>query len=537
MRYPSINRTASRQVAVPKFLGTNLDDPLNLVDDNQLTDSLNVWEESGVIKTRPAMKNSSFVDFSTTLTVKMGDRVYIPDFSFIREGIKYKVIVEDKRCHIQIGDTSTRALSITAVSAVGKLWEAQGWYQGETVENLCLFEGRTMHAAGMGIFLMIGSTLYELTDHNDENYVQDDFQRSIYSVTSDYNYTFDRLLADEIYSPIVLINGKGELYSTLPVSEDADYAAASTLEGYNVIDGAWQRFMFVTDGVSADFVIPTEEAVLECQVEHTDTDKKKYIYKGTGTKLTCETNSSLTCEISGNKFTFKKNGTTTALPSSLNAISNNLVIKVKLSLPSGLTGATISEWFGGESEGINGGVRLFVAGNGSRICYSDAENHSYFPIYNYMYVGSGNVTALKKQSNMLVIFKESEIWYTTHNIVFDYTAEDVVNSSYDIATGSVLLPLVMLHGEIGCDLPSSIQLCGDRLIWANKTKKVYMLKNANQYSTANIAVVSGMIDGLLRKQTFGIVSSTTYNGYYLLQIGETTFVLDYDAYYFSVAPK
>ena len=100
--------------------------------------------------------------------------------------------------------------------------------------------------------------------------------------------------------------------------------------------------------------------------------------------------------------------------------------------------------------------------------------------------------------------------------------------------------MIQIHGSIGCDLSDSIQLCGDRLVWATTDRKVYLLKSANQYSNANVSPLHALIEKPLNAITgeeLQKVKSCVYDGHYLLSFGNKTFVLDYDYYYFNALPS
>ena len=56
MKFPKINKQPSRSVTVPKLSGgVNLRDAVTMINDNQLTDSKNMWYKDNILKTRPGM--------------------------------------------------------------------------------------------------------------------------------------------------------------------------------------------------------------------------------------------------------------------------------------------------------------------------------------------------------------------------------------------------------------------------------------------------------------------------------------------------
>ena len=89
-------------------------------------------------------------------------------------------------------------------------------------------------------------------------------------------------------------------------------------------------------------------------------------------------------------------------------------------------------------------------------------------------------------------------------------------------------PLVQLNAEIGCNVPDSVQLCRNRLIWANTNGNIYTLVSANQYSERNIYKVSAMIERDIVIPPGA--TSADWNGYYCLMCFDKMWLLKYDSY-------
>ena len=143
---------------------------------------------------------------------------------------------------------------------------------------------------------------------------------------------------------------------------------------------------------------------------------------------------------------------------------------------------------------------------------------------------------------MLVVFKEKELYYATYIQGEGYTAEDVLAGRViDVTTLDATFPVTQINDVVGCDLPNTVCLCGDRLVWASSDNKVYMLRSANQYSNVNVSVISGMLgsdfklEGIL--STFDEVCATTYNGFYMLKSKNKIYLLNFDQYYFNALPS
>lgn len=203
---------------------------------------------------------------------------------------------------------------------------------------------------------------------------------------------------------------------------------------------------------------------------------------------------------------------------------------------------SFGEWYGSGSEGISGGSRLFLGGsalNKSMIRYSAANNPLYFPENNYINVGDTTtaVTGFGKQSNMLVIFKERETYYTYQADGMSYTAEDAETGRIQgTEVNAATFPIIQIHSEIGCDLPNTIALCSNKLCWMNKDGKVYTLTDSNQYSTSNIWEIGTNVERLLKahsKEDMNRAFATSQGEYYYLSIGNKMYLLDIMSYSFA----
>lgn len=545
MRYPAMGKTPSRAVSVPALSGgVNLNDALNLVEDNQMTECKNVWYKDGLLQTRPALSGVTSLakkDLTGTPTV------YSVDLEQFVDGKKMHLVVIKESKGDGIGTLSV--LFYTNELNTFGFTISQEFDNGFPVSETFYAGKKTV---GEGIYMLA---------------TEADGVNNLYEVVTDSNKTktFKKLTADDLYAPTVYINGKGDSYSTLPAATETTYAPASFFEGYNSLSAAWSSYFYTTDGVSNAFTLPVSFEESYFSFEYTIPGAGRIVksetfeivkdynleYNGPwfGDNVYISTNAA-----KGQVSFFKKDPTDASkfLPytfsNALGIRANNLRIKIRPieNKKTNLSGMRFGTWFGGASDGISGGTRFFVAGSAeypNLLMWSDLNNPTYFSENNYAHIGeeTQSITALKKQSNMLVIFKENELFYTVYSEGSSYTAEDAIAGRViDVSTTSATFPMITIHSEIGCDLPESIQLCGDRLVWACKDKHVYMLKAANQYSTANVAPISASVDRDLAKlddNDYSNIKSCTYQGHYLLGIGKKTYALNYDYYYFANLPS
>ncbi|MBR4973869.1 MAG: hypothetical protein IKY45_05350, partial [Clostridia bacterium] len=200
---------------------------------------------------------------------------------------------------------------------------------------------------------------------------------------------------------------------------------------------------------------------------------------------------------------------------------------------------TCNEWFGGDSEGIYGGMHLFMCGNTqekekSLVLWSDINKPLYFSENCYAYVGESTqkATAFGRQGKSLIIFKERELYATNYSS----TNVDENATIVDITATDVVFPMIQVHGYIGCDCPYTVQLCRNRLVWLNSDGKVYALVSANQYNERSVYELSQNIRKDLQAfstEELQNALSADWNGHYVLTFGNKILLMDYNTYGFS----
>lgn len=218
----------------------------------------------------------------------------------------------------------------------------------------------------------------------------------------------------------------------------------------------------------------------------------------------------------------------------------NLTVEASVRGGSGrrkILGMRFGTWFGGDNSGIGSGTRLFVSGNPEYphlVHWSDVNNALYFPENNYAYIGDATqrVTALKKQEDALIIFKERELYAATYESTPISAAELTAGSVSDVTAQSAAFPLTPLSAGVGCDCPATIRLCHDRLVWANQNGSVHMLLAKSAYSGRNIRTLSAVIAPPLQRLSDAQranMSAAACDGWYLLLTGNTIWALRYDS--------
>ena len=120
----------------------------------------------------------------------------------------------------------------------------------------------------------------------------------------------------------------------------------------------------------------------------------------------------------------------------------------------------------------------------------DAMDPTYFPMNHYNLAGEVNapITAFGKQQNMLVIFQPNAVGRAVFGI------ETIGGTSEETGEATITMNYTRINAEIGCDLPGSLQLVENNLVWCNRKYGVCRLKDSSAAYENNIVVLSRKIN-------------------------------------------
>ena len=119
--------------------------------------------------------------------------------------------------------------------------------------------------------------------------------------------------------------------------------------------------------------------------------------------------------------------------------------------------------------------------NGNNI----AMDATYFPVSQYQLCGDTDdrITGFGKQQSFLVIFKERSIGRVKQDT--QTVDERLV----------IDMPYTAINDKIGCDLPYSIQLIDNNLVWCNTEQGVHFLKDSSYAYENNVECISKKVNG------------------------------------------
>ena len=570
INYPKLNRSATNRVTIPLLDGgINLSDGCTHISDNQLIDAKNVWFDGQTLKTRPKVEQIINRQFGASVNdINVGDF-----FTFIYSKWVDKNIYTHISIYYQFSNNTLKLYALindlenfTTTSFKVVADNINELPTNITSVKVNSYKGTPTATDGTGIYILVGlysedenngllrgGLIYEIV--NQTTTTGNDLKfHALYKNISEFNgANVTGTEIDELYKPIIYINGKGNKYSELQTTNSTEYAPASVYEGKNLLPSA-MKFKFMSDGLSDKFYLPadidkSDKIVIKLNIagfgwsgikNNNDEDYNNSVleftkYAGNPNKG-CESDTyyieTLKKDIwvsfySDNSFQFCTDETL-VLP--MTQTSNNIeVIAYKTNWEDydKILNMTTSTEYGG-GNGIYGGSRVFLGGYKNFICYSIARENTYFSENNYIAVGdSSSVTAFGKMGESLIIFKPNSIYATQTTYSDSVSAEQIQNgSAIDVATTYCYFPIYQLTNEVGCDIPNSIKLCLNRLVFANTSNNVYCLVTQSNNSQRNVYCLSQQIKKKLNldKNAF----SATFDDYYLLFCENRVYVLNYN---------
>ncbi len=553
MKYPMINRQPRREVNVPQLSGgLNLRDSLTGVRDNQMTDCVNMWYKDGMLRTRPGfVTNEGMLIERKAMNDDMYDATYIANIKS-HTGVKNgeAVLISGIECDGSYKHGAWQGL-------VSFFWQypdktISAGYVGDDVwrgiEEECT-NREELEVAAEKISRLIfkkDGYLYLFLNENGKSF-------QAYRAQIADKLSWDYISWDEYYIPTV--------YTHCLATNNSGSFTSTQFEAYNSLcDGYKMVYSLYNPARETNLMIYglgniniNDSYIIEATIIRRDGREDKYIanktfgYTAYSEKVN-ERIMSVNFEENRQYILFSTDGdyhNVIELTEADNYAEDNLIITIMPTVSyrnknrAKIFNMTQSVWFGGAANGINGGSRLFLCGNKddsdkALIMWSSLNNPLYFPENNYAYVGdkSQGVTAFGQQGENLIIFKDKSTYYSYYNVNDNITADDLINQSVvDYEANSVIFPMIQLNANIGCDCPDTVQLCRNRLVWVNSDGNVYTLYSNNQYSERTIYKVSDMVSTALKKENdLKKAVSCDFEGHYLLGVGSTIYVMDYNSY-------
>ena len=550
MKYARMAESRLTKLTMPPLSGgLNVYDIPSRVADNQLTACDNLWWHRGTLRTRPGLKCG---------------------YGFPVDNYKARQIVDERTVLLSRFAQKDEATTTFRAAQLSKgedgFTRLGAWSNGYTIKESTHSD---YTALGIRAEKNADTRWYYLLSNGD--------------IIKEQLNGADGWVAAEPYTPIVLINGAGEEC----VNPDVE---PTVYEDYNMLT---RRFCchFTTDGTSHTWKLPlgnlstdlpgmvrdsevggvaahieldvvgqngvrTVEIVLTAKTERwaegcVDLTEDEAGVTAPGGVVDLRVKMNLTTgEITTVLWEKMASGSGAGLSSLVESLpfvtTNNLRITAWRGREYEEKRLTICRmtrgtWFGGDRSGIDGGTRYFVCGNPEEpdlLCWSGIEHPLYFPEHNRVRVGDTHsaITALGKQGELLVVYKEHEIY------ALQYLSTDGEDHEFAISGGvavtSYMAAFVMapINAAVGCDCPDTLRLVNNRLVWCNGDGGVYMLTATNQYSERNVRIISRNVKDVIAecgKPILKAAYAAELAGYYLLIAGNKVFLMNTQTAAFS----
>ena len=366
----------------------------------------------------------------------------------------------------------------------------------------------------------------------------------IYELKSDLS-GFTECYSESVYIPVVFMNGRGNKFNLITDENFKSLPDPAKPEPLNLLNSAFYAY-YTSDSSSSSFKLPfmnldSDKGII-CKVYTEPGVYSKFTILGSAEESDAVSlysyNAKLHLDRSNGVFKFTVDGSPLSVPASSSYGINTIEVlahktteggKEKIFSCSGCTEYNSRFYFYGSSVSPD---EIFSTRNTSKL---------YFPKTGTVVLGKSGakITAMGTVCNKLVAFKENEIYRISQGNTKTYTSGDIVGVSTDF-TNTEQLKAEPVHNSVGCDCPKTVVPCSNRLIWLNSDGKVYNLATTTYGKENNIFEISEFISDFLKNETkenMKSASAISFEGYYMLIIGSSIYILNYKTKDFGYPKK
>ncbi len=542
MRWPKMSAGYRGSFCIDSVAGgINLAEATSRINDDQLSDSLNLYKRNGILTSRPA-----FVGITGGIVHRSREsytyEVKKTDYTTEYEGVERTVFA------LLVKDSASLSVYLVYIDGRGRIRNVVGNALYNTNTKSLDFKGDGVALTGLTVIKHEGKWyIMALTNLGEGGVYRFEVAKNEYAAIAD----------EDLYIPLVLANATAcdtyysscegniiENYNALTPYYRAVYSSYNLDNPYTLTDDAGNFYHSMIYALPTAPVVGSTIKVTHKAKNGTVAHHSVVVGEGEYTDEETEAEDGLKLRIINQHICFY-NGVTLKTVSSADYLKDNIEVVATYDNSEAkkeILACNISCRFGGGAAGIASGTRVFLSGNKDcpgEIFYGGLSNPLYFSVSCRQTVGDGAeaVTAFGKQGNKLIIFKSREIYSAAYYQDTTITAEDVISGRVqDLGTAMVYFPLRLVNSGIGCDCPNTVVLCGNKLVWASSNGKVYTLSATDEYSTENVYELSRMIapklalcDDAERKSAV----AEAYDDMYILAVGKRVFVLNFGSYAFT----
>lgn len=499
------------QIKTEEFLSRELDGGINLTDqpqslfDNELCGGDNVWYKNGMLKSRPRLDllpvngEYEYDPFYTTDEPSLCP----PDFYYEPTKITRLIGGKKYRMYAAYGNNIPNELRFKLL------------YKNEMTDfsGICFLNEQP---TGQITFEYDGA-LYCLVTAEDE-----------FGQLNYHAYRYSGSAWNEITSFYVpLIRTGCDMQGGAASREDV-LKSGQRCEDKNILSDRYRaRYNAESADTSLVFrlLYPVNTDASDTSVTARLTSKSgavtvhTLVYNGTTVTEATFGADGLKMTVDGDTVQFTDQYGTHLLPEEYKGISDNL--EIESSYTNLNRGRVYSMRAAAE---ISAGKRLMLGASVSdndcaALIWSAEGNPLYFPEGNIDRIGAATqrVTAFAIQENKLIVFKERETYRLADNL----------------SRNSSRAAVILLCADVGCDIPETVRLCRNRLVWASSNGHVYNLASSNMNSKYNVCEISVPIASELKKfspESLKKAVACVHSGFYILACNSTVFAFNFESY-------
>lgn len=536
MRIPQLPILQDKSKVVIPTGGINVSKLPSEINENQLSDGLNVFYRDGILKFRPGLIKKIEQTYGKIIDVypKDGTETILKKLTYILKGMGFYM------SPVNINRTGIYLLTARAVLTYGKS-------TGDLYDNI--------EEVPTGAEMIDGVWVYHYYDPSNTSFQNSKFLPSLKVNVQEYDSAETHYIMSGNMVYIV-----GENNETMTVTQvvpqliiwpfpmgtihiEANYFVVNEFPKIPVIytnmvptggGDALESRNYITPTVKNEFITNGTDTVYHLIDKVVDNENVSITYDNlSGIIITWVFDTGVTVRlVLGITATLNRTaGTITFSVALVNAAAvetktPNMTIqysKLLYAEPNPIKQCKIASWFGGNYQGQISGDSIFLSGNIDKpnaVYWSAVGDPTYYPESNTDYIGSpaDPITAFGKNFGQLVILKRNSIY--SKGFFWDSVAQ---KESF---------PTSEININFGCDIPNSVQLINNNLTWAHSKGGIYTIATKNTNNERNIIPISKNINALLLKESAEDLQNAVSlddGFYYWLFVGTSVYLWDYNS--------
>ncbi|MBQ2236857.1 MAG: hypothetical protein II317_01950 [Clostridia bacterium] len=522
MKYEPIGEIKQSSLAVDTFDGgLNISLSPNAINNNELSEAVNVWYKDGFLQKRPGIKG----DIQNIIWQEQTDsyeiiRYKCYDNSVFIEDKEYKVITA---CRTDLD--SYERYYVYLVDTCGNVKNAGILHFGRTdsqtfyiPKNILFFSGKAV--TGGGIYAVVSK--YNMANPKNESH-------SIYEIDENLeNWN----MATGFYLPTIYINGRGNRYEE---AREVGYAFGGTpkmVESVNMLNGGFKAY-FSSDGYSSSFSLPVKGldfySTIKCRVYVAPDVYTEWIVSPefAGKSETFYNQEvTLVADRDNGVISFSSPSGAFAIPIMETYKCNNICITAYKDIENGkkkIASSTVCAKVGN--------TLIFAGGTEKNKVYcSKTDNPLYFPENSSGKIGDINtsVTALKNYKDSIIAFKKSGIYKISVKEGKAISEDNFIPDSAESLYFPDTLSVKEICNSNGTSYPSTVKQCGDNLVWLSTDNNVYSMSPTGAIYNISFNIQPRLSE--IAQQFHPYITdcfALVLDGNYMLFFGEKVFLMNF----------